>query len=186
MHPVLFTARDGATLSGTVWATRSGPAKRPGIVITTGSVQAPETLYWGLAATLAKHGYVVLTYDVQGQGRSDTFGDGAGQAGGSARAGRPALLRRHRGRAQLLPLEAQEPVRAADELRQRQQRRRHEPRGQAEAAGERGLRRRVQPVLEDARPLAGGHRRPLARRRRPSPTSARSTRAWTRPSPGTT
>jgi dienelactone hydrolase len=76
MQPVLFTARDGATLSGTVWATKAGPPKRPGVVITTGSVQAPETLYWGLAATLAKHGYVVLTYDVQGQGRSDTFGEG--------------------------------------------------------------------------------------------------------------
>ena len=74
--PVLFTARDGATLSGNVWATRAGPASRPAVVITTGSVQAPETLYWGLAATLAKHGYVVLTYDVQGQGRSDTFGEG--------------------------------------------------------------------------------------------------------------
>ena len=45
-------------------------------MITTGSVQAPETLYWGIAATLAKKGYVVLTYDVQGQGRSDTFGEG--------------------------------------------------------------------------------------------------------------
>jgi dienelactone hydrolase len=76
MRPVLFTARSGATLSGTVWATRAGPPARPGIVITTGSVQAPETLYWGLAAVLAKHGYVVLTYDVQGQGRSDTFGEG--------------------------------------------------------------------------------------------------------------
>jgi hypothetical protein len=75
-RPILFTARSGATISGTVWATRSGPPRRPGIVITTGSVQAPETLYWGLAATLAKHGYVVLTYDVQGQGRSDTFGAG--------------------------------------------------------------------------------------------------------------
>jgi dienelactone hydrolase len=73
--PVLFTARSGATISGTVWATRAGPAKRPGVVITTGSVQAPETLYWGLAAALAKAGYVVLTYDVQGQGRSDTFGE---------------------------------------------------------------------------------------------------------------
>jgi dienelactone hydrolase len=73
--PVLFTARDGATLSGNVWATNAGPSKRPAVVITTGSVQAPETLYWGLAATLAKHGYVVLTYDVQGQGRSDTLGE---------------------------------------------------------------------------------------------------------------
>ena len=76
---VLFTARSGATISGHVWATRSGPGRRPGIVITTGSVQAPEELYWGQAATLAKHGYVVLTYDVQGQGASDTLGEGEDQ-----------------------------------------------------------------------------------------------------------
>lgn len=74
-QPILWTARSGAVISGTVWATQAGPAKRPGIVITTGSVQAPETLYWGIAATLAKKGYVVLIYDVQGQGRSDTFGE---------------------------------------------------------------------------------------------------------------
>ncbi len=74
-QPVLFTARDGATISGTAWAGKGGPAKRPGVVITTGGL-APETLYWGFAATLARHGYVVLTYDVQGQGRSDTFGEG--------------------------------------------------------------------------------------------------------------
>ena len=75
MRPVLFTARNGATISGTVWASEDGPAKRPAVVITTGGL-APETLYWGFAATLARHGYVVLTYDVQGQGRSDTFGEG--------------------------------------------------------------------------------------------------------------
>jgi dienelactone hydrolase len=75
-EPVLFTARSGATISGNVWATKKGPRKRPAVVITTGSVQAPETLYWGTAAMLASHGYVVLTYDVQGQGRSDTFGVG--------------------------------------------------------------------------------------------------------------
>ena len=44
VQPVLFTARDGATLSGHVWATRAGPATRPGIVITNGSVQAPSAL----------------------------------------------------------------------------------------------------------------------------------------------
>jgi dienelactone hydrolase len=76
VKPVLFTARNGSTISGRVWATEGGPEKRPLVVITTGSVQAPEQLYWGQAATLAKHGYVVLTYDVQGQGRSDTFGEG--------------------------------------------------------------------------------------------------------------
>jgi dienelactone hydrolase len=79
---VVFTARSGATLSGHVWATRTGPERRPGVVITTGSVQAPEELYWGQAATLAKHGYVVLTYDVQGQGLSDTLGEGADQLEG--------------------------------------------------------------------------------------------------------
>ena len=75
-EPVLFAARNGSTISGHVWATKSGPGKRPLIVITNGSVQAPEQLYWGQAATLAKHGYVVLTYDPQGQGRSDTGGEG--------------------------------------------------------------------------------------------------------------
>jgi dienelactone hydrolase len=75
VRPVLFTARDGATLSGHVWATVAGPAKRPGIVITNGSVQADEQLYWYAAQTLAKDGYVVLTFDPQGQGQSDVLGE---------------------------------------------------------------------------------------------------------------
>lgn len=88
--PVLFTARSGATISGNVWATEAGPPQRPAIVITTGSVQAPEELYWAQAAVLAKHGYVVLTYDVQGQGRSDTLGEGADAFEGvPAQQGRP-------------------------------------------------------------------------------------------------
>ncbi len=88
--PVLFTARNGATLSGNVWATEAGPESRPAVVITTGSVQAPETLYWGQAATLAKHGYVVLTYDVQGQSRSDVLGEGPdAQEGVPSQAGQP-------------------------------------------------------------------------------------------------
>ena len=90
VKPVLFTARNGSTISGRVWATRQGPAQRPAVVITTGSVQAPERLYWGTAATLAKHGYVVLTYDTQGQGRSDTFGEGPDQSDGfPSQSGRP-------------------------------------------------------------------------------------------------
>jgi dienelactone hydrolase len=75
VQPVLFTARNGATLSGHVWATKAGPAKRPGIVITNGSVQADEQLYWYAAQALAKDGYVVLTFDPQGQGQSDTYGE---------------------------------------------------------------------------------------------------------------
>src|SRR4051795_8994278 len=83
VKPVLFTARNGATLSGHVWATRSGPARRPGIVITNGSVQAAETLYWFAAQALAKAGYVVLTYDPQGQGQSDEQGESPDQNEGS-------------------------------------------------------------------------------------------------------
>ncbi|MFZ0040761.1 MAG: hypothetical protein WAK93_05600 [Solirubrobacteraceae bacterium] len=78
-RPVLFTARDGATISGHVWATVAGPAKRPGIVITDGSVQADEQMYWYAAQTLAKDGYVVLTFDPQGQGQSDTLGESPDQ-----------------------------------------------------------------------------------------------------------
>jgi dienelactone hydrolase len=74
VQKVLFTARDGATLSGRVWATKAGPKKRPGIVITDGSVQADEQMYWYAAQALAKDGYVVLTFDPQGQGQSDTLG----------------------------------------------------------------------------------------------------------------
>jgi dienelactone hydrolase len=80
--PVLFTARNGATLSGHLWATKAGPAKRPGVVVTNGSVQANEQLYWFAAQALAKAGYVVMTFDPQGQGQSDTFGEGTDQQEG--------------------------------------------------------------------------------------------------------
>ena len=80
--PVYYTARDGATISGHVWATRSGAASRPGIVITEGSVQADEQLYWYAAQALAKAGYVVLTFDAQGQGQSDTPGEAPDQQEG--------------------------------------------------------------------------------------------------------
>src|SRR4051812_11744287 len=82
VEKVLWTARNGATISGHVWATKAGPAKRPGIVITNGSVQAPEQLYWFVAQTLAKNGYVVLTWDPQGQGQSDTAGESPDQQEG--------------------------------------------------------------------------------------------------------
>jgi dienelactone hydrolase len=74
-YPVLYIARSGAIISGHIWMTRGGPPKRPAVVITTGSVQAPEELYLYAATTLAKKGYIVMTYDVQGQGRSDTYGE---------------------------------------------------------------------------------------------------------------
>ncbi|MCW3012642.1 MAG: alpha/beta hydrolase, partial [Solirubrobacterales bacterium] len=80
--PVSWVARNGSVISGHVWATPDGPAKRPGAVLTTGSVQAPEELYWTAAQALAKAGYVVLSWDVQGQGLSDTFGEGGDRMDG--------------------------------------------------------------------------------------------------------
>jgi dienelactone hydrolase len=78
VRKVLFTARDGATISARIW-TANDPskhprAKLPAIVITNGSVQADEQLYWFAAQALAKDGYEVMTFDPQGQGQSDTFG----------------------------------------------------------------------------------------------------------------
>jgi hypothetical protein len=43
-------------------------------VITDGSVQAYEELYFWAAQDLAEAGYMVMTYDVQGQGDSSLFG----------------------------------------------------------------------------------------------------------------
>ena len=71
--PVVFYDDGGARLSGRVWAPKSSaPGDRlPGVVIETGSVQAPEPLYWWFAQTLVRAGYEVLTFDVRGQGFSD-------------------------------------------------------------------------------------------------------------------
>jgi hypothetical protein len=82
VRPVVFGARNGATLTGRVWFARAGPARRPGIVIVNGSVQAPQTLYWFVALTLAKAGNVVLTFDPQNQGRSDSQGEAADPSDG--------------------------------------------------------------------------------------------------------
>jgi dienelactone hydrolase len=77
--PVSFKSLNGATLRGHVFmppASVRRPAKGyPGIVITDGSVQAYEELYYWAAEDLASAGYMVMTYDVQGQGDSDLAGD---------------------------------------------------------------------------------------------------------------
>jgi dienelactone hydrolase len=80
---VSFTNRYGALLRGTVYRPKEGARDPytgrklvgpfPGVVITTGSVQGSEGMYVWLAQDLAERGYVVLTYDVQGQGTSETF-----------------------------------------------------------------------------------------------------------------
>ncbi|MBZ5739523.1 alpha/beta hydrolase [Nocardioides mangrovi] len=81
--PVAFTNRYGALLRGTVYKPLPGArdpytgtrltGPYPGVVITEGSVQGSEGMYAWLAEDLAERGYVVLTYDVQGQGTSETL-----------------------------------------------------------------------------------------------------------------
>jgi len=60
VRKVLFTARNGATISARIWSANNPAlhpnAKMPGIVITNGSVQADEQLYWYAAQALAKDG----------------------------------------------------------------------------------------------------------------------------------
>jgi len=72
---VQFKSSDGAILRGHVWlppkAARRPAAGYPGVVITDGSIQAFEQLYYWAAEGLAQYGYEVMTYDVQGQGDSD-------------------------------------------------------------------------------------------------------------------
>jgi hypothetical protein len=81
--PVSYTNRYGALIRGNVFAPLDGARDPytgarlkppyPGVVITTGSIQGSEHMYWWLAQDLAERGYVVLTYDVQGQGTSETL-----------------------------------------------------------------------------------------------------------------
>ena len=76
--PVEFDSQNGSTLRGHVFeppASLERPDSGfPGVVITDGSVQAYEELYYWAAQDLAANGYVVMTYDVQGQGDSDLWG----------------------------------------------------------------------------------------------------------------
>ncbi len=72
---IVFHGLDGAQLRGHLWLPpKSVPKPKggyPGVVITDGSIQAYENLYYWAAEGLAQYGYEVMTYDVQGQGHSD-------------------------------------------------------------------------------------------------------------------
>lgn len=71
---VHFLSRSGAKLQGHIWGAQAPGPRRPGVVITTGSIQASDQMYWWAARALVAAGYVVMTWDVQGQGQSETFG----------------------------------------------------------------------------------------------------------------
>lgn len=81
---VVFYDAQCARISGRVWAPLGADAgaNLPTVVIETGSVQAPEPLYWWMAQALVRAGYVTMTFDVRGQGRSD-FQSPDGEQGGN-------------------------------------------------------------------------------------------------------
>lgn len=89
-RPVAFTNRHGARLRGTLFAPLPGArdpytgehlrAPFPAVVITPGSVGASQGMYRWLGQDLAERGYLVLLYDVQGQGTSETLPHGNDQA----------------------------------------------------------------------------------------------------------
>jgi hypothetical protein len=71
---VVYYDEGCARITGRVWKPRSwqaGNPTLPGVVIENGSIQAPQPLYWWFAQTLVRAGYVVMTFDPRGQGRSD-------------------------------------------------------------------------------------------------------------------
>ncbi|HVV38605.1 MAG TPA: hypothetical protein VHC63_18500 [Acidimicrobiales bacterium] len=76
--PVAFASRTGAKLLGRLW-TDGKPGLHPAVVITPGSIQGTQHFYWWAARTLARAGFVVLTFDAQGQGESETFGHKPGK-----------------------------------------------------------------------------------------------------------
>lgn len=75
VRPISFAASDGAQLNGYLFEppARDGTGPYPGVVITTGSLQGYQQIYFWAAEGLAEAGYMVMTYDVQGQGDSDTL-----------------------------------------------------------------------------------------------------------------
>jgi hypothetical protein len=97
--PISFPANDGATLNGTIFLPPAGGrdpythrlirTPYPGVVITTGSIQGYQQMYYWAAEGLAEAGYEVMTYDVQGQGNSDTLPAPANCTGPTACQGVP-------------------------------------------------------------------------------------------------
>lgn len=74
---IAFLSRNGSKVVGRIW-TDGKPGPHPAVVITPGSIQGTQHMYFWAAWALSKRGYQVLTFDAQGQGESETFGHGPG------------------------------------------------------------------------------------------------------------
>jgi hypothetical protein len=80
VQDLVFYDRDCTRLNARVWKPQGATEPLPAVVIQTGSIQAPQTVHWWAAQSLVEAGYVALTFDVRGQGRSDFTAPG-GQPG---------------------------------------------------------------------------------------------------------
>ena len=85
-----FPNETGQQLAATVWAPNDAmldaldlEAPLPGVVYSGGVISSQPMYYW-FAQEMARNGYVVLTYDVSGQGRSE--GNSTGDAPADLRA----------------------------------------------------------------------------------------------------
>jgi dienelactone hydrolase len=68
-----FRNRYAARISAHVWAPPAGAGRAPyPAVVFVNGAGGSEEQYWSFAEDLAEHGYVVLTFDPQGDGRSDS------------------------------------------------------------------------------------------------------------------
>lgn len=80
---VVYYDQGCARISGHVWRPKNlaEGEKAPIIVIKNGSVQASEQLYWWAVQPLVRSGYLVLTSDPRGQGKSDASTPSGEQGG---------------------------------------------------------------------------------------------------------
>lgn len=75
---VEFINREGTKLVGNVWpCVGDATTACPSVVVTTGSIQVTQHMYGWLARHLQSNGYTVMTFDVRGQGESETTVAGA-------------------------------------------------------------------------------------------------------------
>jgi dienelactone hydrolase len=66
-----YRNRYGAMISAHLWAPpRAVRGRRPAVIFINGAGDAEEE-YWAFAEDLAEHGYVVMTFDPQGSGKSE-------------------------------------------------------------------------------------------------------------------
>lgn len=75
VQSVLFFDRSCARLEGKIWQPKGIPAgkKLPAVVISNGSVVGTQAMYFWAAQALVRAGYMVMTFDIRSQGRSDAI-----------------------------------------------------------------------------------------------------------------